>query len=150
MSVATNAAYAFSGDQAVLSADYVTLCREVWLPRPIHDQVEYEAALAAIAPLWGREHSMTPDQADWFGLATGLIADYEDSTEAAAEALPLAKRMSALLDAHGLTATDFARLLGLEPSMGSKLLHGTRQLTSAHIRVLAQHFALPADYFLQP
>jgi hypothetical protein len=27
--------------------------------------------------------------------------------------------------------------------------YGTRQLTMAHIRKLARHFALPADYFLE-
>ena len=55
---------------------------------------------------------------------------------------------AALLDAHGMKAADFGRLLELEPSMGSKLINGTRQLTAAHIRALAAHFALPAEYFL--
>jgi antitoxin component HigA of HigAB toxin-antitoxin module len=120
----------------------------VWLPRPIHDKVEHEAALDAIAPLWGREHSMTADQADWFALVTDLIADYEDRTEKKAKPLPLTKRLAALLDAHAMTAADFGRLLGLEPSMGSKLINGTRQLTAAHIRALSEHFALSAEFFL--
>ena len=91
---------------------------------------------------------MTADQADWFTLITGLIADFEDRTEENAELLPLAKRLAALLDAHGMKAADFGRLLKLEPSLGSKLINGTRQLTAAHIRTLAAHFALPAEYFL--
>ena len=131
-----------------LPTDYATLCRAVWLPRPIHDKAEHEAALAAIAPLWGREHSMTADQADWFALVADLIADYEDSTEKKAKPLPLAKRLGALLDAHDLTAADFGRLLDLEPSMGSKLINGTRQLTASHIRALSARFAMPAEYFL--
>jgi antitoxin component HigA of HigAB toxin-antitoxin module len=131
-----------------LPADYATLCRDVWLPRQIHDKSDHEAALAAIAPLWGREHSMTADQADWFALAADLIADYEDATEKKPKPLPLAKRLAALLDAHAMTAADFGRLLGLEPSMGSKLVNGTRQLTAAHIRTLSAHFALSAEFFL--
>ena len=131
-----------------LPADYATLCRNVWLPRPIHDKAEHEAALAAVGPLWGREHSMTADQADWFALVTDLIADLEDRTGKKAKPLPLAQRLAALLDAHGMKAADFGRLLDLEPSMGSKLINGTRQLTAAHIRALAAHFALPAEYFL--
>ena len=131
-----------------LPTDYAALCRDVWLPRPIHDKAEHEAALAAIAPLWGREHTMTADQADWFALVTDLIADYEARTEKKAKPLPLAKRLAALLDAHAMTAADFGRLLGLEPSMGSKLINGTRQLTAAHIRALSDHFALSAEFFL--
>ncbi|MCB1228079.1 MAG: hypothetical protein KDK99_19900 [Verrucomicrobiales bacterium] len=42
------------------------------------------------------------------------------------------------------------RLLNLEASMGSKILKGTRQLTADHVRKLARHFALSADYFLEP
>jgi len=131
-----------------LPTDYADLCRAVWLPRPIHDKAEHEAALDAIAPLWGREHSMTADQADWFALVTDLIADYEDRTEKKAKPLPLAKRLATLLDAHAMTAADFGRLLGLEPSMGSKLINGSRQLTAAHIRTLSAHFALSPEFFL--
>ncbi len=131
-----------------LPNDYATLCRDVWLPRPIHDKGEHVAALNAIAPLWGREDSMTVDQADWFALVTDLIADYEDRTEKKAKPLPLAKRLAALLEAHSMTAADFGRLLELEPSMGSKIVKGTRQLTAAHIRKLSAHFALSAEFFL--
>lgn len=133
---------------SALPADYATLCREVWLPRPIHDKVEHQAALAAIEPLWGREKTMGRDQADWFTLAADLIARYEAETEAPAAPLPLARRLSGLLEAHGMTSADLARLLGLDASMGSKIVHGTRQLTAAHVRTLADHFALSADYFL--
>lgn len=131
-----------------LPADYAALCRDVWLPRPIHDKAEHQAALAAIEPLWGREKTMSRDQADWFALVTDLVAQYEAGTEPPAAALPLARRLSGLLEAHGMTAADLARLLGLDASMGSKIVHGTRQLTAAHVRTLSDHFALSADYFL--
>lgn len=131
-----------------LPTDYATLCRAVWLPRRIHDKADHEAALAAIAPLWGREHSMTADQADWFALVADLIADYEDSIEKKSKPLPLAKRLGALLEAHDMRAADLGRLLDLEPSMGSKLINGTRQLTASHIRALSARFAMPAEYFL--
>jgi antitoxin component HigA of HigAB toxin-antitoxin module len=131
-----------------LPEDYTSLCRSVWLPRPIHDKAEHAAALAAIETLWGHEENMNADQADWFKLVADLIADYEVRTGPKRKPLPLARRLAALLDAHGMTAADLARLLNLEASMGSKIMNGTRQLTAAHIRKLAHHFALPADYFL--
>ncbi len=133
---------------AALPSSYATLCRAVWLPRPIHDKTEHAAALAAIEPFWGHETGMNEDQADWFKLVADLIADYEDRAGPKRKPLPLARRLAGLLEAHGMTAADLGRLLDLEASMGSKIMNGSRQLTAAHIRKLARHFALPADYFL--
>jgi antitoxin component HigA of HigAB toxin-antitoxin module len=132
-----------------LPADYGTLCRAVWLPRPIRDKADHAAALAAIEPLWGHEKAMNQDQADWFEMVADLIADYEASTEKKAKPLPVTKRLAGLLEAHGMRAADLGRLLELEASMGSKIVNGTRQLTTAHIRKLARHFALPVDYFME-
>lgn len=129
--------------------DYDTLCHRGWLPRPIRDKVDHAAALAAIEPLWGHEEDMTQDQADWFELVAGLVADYEASMEKKAKPLPVTARLAGLLEAHQMKAADLGRLLELEPSMGSKIVNGARQLTASHIRKLARHFALPADYFLQ-
>ncbi len=82
-----------------MPADYGTLCRRVWLPRPIRDKADYAAALAAIEPLWGHEKSMTQDQTDWFELVAGLIAEHEASTEKKAKPLPVTKRLAGLLEA---------------------------------------------------
>jgi antitoxin component HigA of HigAB toxin-antitoxin module len=131
-----------------LPADYGALCRDVWLPRPIRDKLEYQNALAAIEPLWGHEKTMNRDQADWFALVADLVAQYEDSKAKPAPALPLARRLAGLLEAHSMAAADLARLLGLYASMGSKIINGTRQLTAAHVRALSEHFGLSADYFL--
>jgi len=133
-----------------LPDDYASLCRAVWLPRPIHDKAVLTAALAAIEPLWGHEEAMNTDQADWFKLVADLIGEYEDSTAPKRKTPPLARRLAGLLEAHAMTAADLGRLLDLEASMGSKIMNGTRQLTATHIRKLARHFALPADYFLEP
>jgi antitoxin component HigA of HigAB toxin-antitoxin module len=131
-----------------LPADYGELCRSVWLPRPIRDKADHAAALAAIHPFWGHETAMNQDQSDWFELVADLIADFEARTEKKAKPLPVTQRLAGLLEAHGMKAADLGRLLELEPSMGSKILHGTRQLTTAHIRKLAHHFAMPVGYFL--
>ena len=129
--------------------DYAELCREVWLPRPLHDQTDYEAALAALEPFWGHEQTMNQDQTDWFSLVASLIGDYEDTVETKPKALSAEQRLAALLAEHKLTAADLARLLELEPSMGSKLLNGTRRLTASHIVILAKRFTMPAEYFLK-
>ena len=53
-----------------------------------------------------------------------------------------------LLDAHGLTGSDLARLLGVHPSMGSKVLRCERSLTVDHIKRLAEHFNVRPEVFL--
>ncbi len=131
-----------------MPGDYATLCRSVWLPRPIRDKADHKAALAAIEPLWGHESNMNQDQTDWFELAADLIADYETATDKPVKSRPVTERLAGLLETHGMKAVDLGQLLNLEASMGSKILNGTRQLTTLHIRKLARHFCLPADYFL--
>ncbi len=53
-----------------------------------------------------------------------------------------------LLDAHGMTGADLARLLGVHASMGSKLLRGERKLTADHLRTLTARFGVEASLFL--
>lgn len=131
-----------------LPRDYCALCRGVWLPRPIRDRADYQAALDALAPFWGHEKAMSRDQTDWFALVADLVAEWENAHARKSPPLSLAKRLTGLLDAHGMSAADLGRRLDLEASMGSKIINGTRQLTADHIRRLSAHFSLPADYFL--
>jgi antitoxin component HigA of HigAB toxin-antitoxin module len=91
---------------------------------------------------------MTRDQSDWFELVANLISDYESGTKEKVKPLPVTKRLIGLLEAHAMKAADLGRLLELEPSMGSKIVNGTRHLTTAHIRKLVRHFALPAGFFI--
>ena len=53
-----------------------------------------------------------------------------------------------LLDANGMNASDLARLLGIHPSMGSKILKGERSLTVEHLRKLAERFNVRPELFM--
>jgi len=48
----------------------------------------------------------------------------------------------------GWSASDLGRFLGLDATMGNKILRGERKLTAEHIRKLSRHFSLAAEYFL--
>lgn len=54
-----------------------------------------------------------------------------------------------LLDEHGMSAADLARLLGVHRSMGSKLLKGERALTARHLQILSDRFKVSAELFLE-
>ena len=77
-----------------------------------------------------------------------LIEDYEDTYHGlgVSEKTPL-ERLAALVSEARLSASDLGRLLG-NRSLGSLLLTGRRELSKAHIRILAEHFKLNAGYFL--
>ena len=45
-----------------------------------------------------------------------------------------------LLAENDMSASELARLLGIHPSMGSKILKGERSLTVEHLRKLANRF----------
>ena len=53
-----------------------------------------------------------------------------------------------LLDENDMNASDLARLLGVHPSMGSKILKGERSLTVKHLRKLADRFKVGPELFI--
>ena len=130
-----------------LPRDYRGLC-ELHLPRPIHDRVGYANALEMVAALAGFEERFTRDQSDYFELLTDLVHGYEEEEEKNAPALPFKARLRHLLESAGWSASELGRFLGLDATMGNKILRGERSLTAAHIRKLCAHFSLRAEYFL--
>jgi len=130
--------------------EYRHLC-DLYLPRPIHDKVGYENALEIAEPMAGFETQFTRDQGDYFELLTDLILAYEEEHEKGLpgkEELPFRERLKALLDSAGWSASDLGRFLGLDATMGNKILREERHFTSGHIRKLSRHFSLNAEYFL--
>jgi len=133
---------------ATLPKDYRHLCN-LCLPRPIHDKVGYENALEIAEAMAGFESRFTRDQEDYFELLTDLILAYEEEQEDAPEkALPLRERIRSLMESSGWNASDLGRFLGLDATMGNKILRGDRKLTAEHIRKLSRHFSLRAEFFL--
>jgi antitoxin component HigA of HigAB toxin-antitoxin module len=131
---------------AALPKDYAGLCR-ILMPRPIHDQVEFENVTEITDAMAG--HSLTPDQEDYFDLLCRLIENYDQ--ERAQLDTPKVTALDALqhlLDANDMSAADLARLLGVHRTLGAMILRGERQLTLAHVRTLAKRFCVSADLFL--
>lgn len=115
--------------------------------RPIHNDVELEQASEIIDNLAG--HELNVDQTDYLDVLSTLVEAYEtahypldDPTICGLDAL------RALLDDHGMSAADLARLLGVHRSMGSKLLKGERALTARHLQILSDRFKVSASLFL--
>ena len=126
--------------------DYTELCSN-YLPRPIHDDNEYEDSLNAIQELMGFESRLTPGQTDYIEAISTFIEQYEKNhikwpQTKSNEAL------SYLLHEHGMNGGDLANLLKMDPSMGNKILRGDRNLTVNHIRKLSLHFSVSPELFI--
>ena len=76
-------------------------------------------------------------------LFVGELADLQRSLDA----ITAIDSLKFLLGQHGMSGGDLGRLLG-NRQLGSAILRGDRQLSKAHIRTLADHFAVSADLFL--
>src|SRR6266542_3599821 len=89
-----------------LPKDYAALCW-VFLPRPIHDAVDYANVVEVTDAMVLWHQDFTRDQADYFELLCSLIEDYD------AEHVKWAKVkgrdiLQHLLDEHKLAAADLS------------------------------------------
>ena len=117
-------------------AELVGLC----MPRPLHDDVDYRNALTVLDAMAG--FKMNVDQQDYFDAIATFIEKYEAQHHAIDDAkLTPVELIRSLIAEHGMSESDLGRLLG-DRSLGHRMLSGERELSKAHIRVLAKHFGL--------
>lgn len=131
---------------AALPKDYVELCRNILLPRPIRDRSHYRDTVAVTDAMAG--HRLNRDQADYFELLCDLIKSWERDHEPRLPASTPLQTLHHLLEANDMTGTDLGRLLGVSRSQASRVISGERQLTPAHIVTLARRFRLNPAAFL--
>ncbi len=111
-----------------------------FMPRPLHDEVDYCNALAVLDSMAG--FKMNADQEDYFEAIATFIEKYEARHHAigGSKMTPM-ELIRALMDEHGMNESDLGRLLG-DRSLGHRILSGERELSKVHIRVLSRNFSL--------
>ena len=114
-------------------------------PRPIHDAVDYDNAMEFVMAMAG--HKLTPDQEDFLQVLSEMILQYDQEHDVPLKRGTPRQRLKYLVDQAGMSASDLGRLLGSR-GLGSLLLTGKRELSKVHIRRLAEHFKIRADYLL--
>lgn len=124
---------------------YEELC-QLYLPRPIHYRDEYKIASKIVD--WIAVRAVNSDQEDYASVMGDLVNEYES------EHLPQPRRASGLevlellMEEHGVTTRQLGQILGVNESMGSKILNGRRSITVAHAKKLAKTFGVTAAVFL--
>jgi HTH-type transcriptional regulator/antitoxin HigA len=118
----------------------------LFMPRPLHDEVDYRNALDVLDAMAG--FKLNVDQDDYFDAIATFVEKYEAEHHAiGGAAMTPVQLIRALMDEHGMNESDLGRLLG-DRSLGHRILRGERELSKVHIRVLASHFRLnPAALF---
>ncbi len=118
----------------------------IYLPRPIHDEVELENALEMVELMAG--HDLTDDQRDYLEILSSQIEVYEEAQHPVKNPRwSVQRKLRYLMEESAMNVSDLGRLVG-DRTLGSRLLSGERQLSKTMIRKLCQHFKLSADYFL--
>jgi len=116
------------------------------LPRPIHDKVAYDNAVEVVHALAG--HKLNHDQDDYLAIMARLVEDYESENVPEPKPEDGIEALKFLLKENSLTADDLAEIIEVNRSIAYRILKGTRNLTTDHIKKLADRFAVSADLFL--
>ena len=110
------------------------------MPRPLHDDVDYRNALAVLDAMAG--FKMNRDQEDYFEAVAIFVEKYETQHHALDDPkMPPVDLIRSLMREHQMSDSDLGRLLG-DRSLGHRILTGQRELSKAHIRILADYFRL--------
>jgi HTH-type transcriptional regulator / antitoxin HigA len=118
----------------------------LFMPRPLHDKVDYRNALAVLDTMAG--FKMNADQEDYFEAIATFVEKYEARHHAIEDSMTPVQLIRSLMKEHDMSESDLGRLLG-DRSLGHRILSGERELSKAHIHTLAEHFALNPAALLQ-
>ncbi len=117
-------------------------------PQAIMDDVQYDNTVEMIDRLMAAG-KLTGGQELYLETLVQLVQAYEAKQHAIDTAdLSGIDALRHLLAENGMSASDLARLLGVHPSMGSKILKGKRSLTVGHLRKLAERFKVRPELFM--
>lgn len=115
--------------------------------RPVHDEVDLANATEVIDALAG--HKLNPDQEAYLEALSTLVEAYEEEHHPFDDSkITGLQALKYLLEENGLSAAGLARLLGVDRSLGVRILAGERRLTADHLRILSKRFKVSADLLL--
>jgi HTH-type transcriptional regulator/antitoxin HigA len=116
-------------------------------PHVIRNERDYDKVIEFVDKLLARP-KLTNGQTEFFETWSVLIAAYEEQRHAVdTDGMHGLDALKYLVKEKGMTASDLGVLLG-NRSLGSKILRGERELSKAHLRILAERFKVEPGLFL--
>ena len=118
----------------------------MFMPKAIHDQIDYENTVEVIDALAG--HELSDEQELFLDTLSTLVEAYEDEHHALkTSGLSPVEALKFLMEEHGMTAADLGKLLG-ERTLGSKILRGDRKIGLKYAKSLAKKFRVDLSLFI--
>jgi HTH-type transcriptional regulator/antitoxin HigA len=108
---------------------------------------EYDQAVEVAKKL--SLYALNDDQEKYFDTLCVLIQAYEDQHPLDWPKMSGIDILKSLLEDHGMSISDFSRLIGVHRSIGTRILKGERNLTIAHIKALCERFKVGPEWFLE-
>lgn len=88
------------------------------------------------------------DQEDYLLILSGIVERYESETLPERRPVSGVAMLKYILDENSLTGDDLATILDVDRSVAYRILKGERGLTTTHVKVLRDRFAVSADLFV--
>lgn len=94
------------------------------------------------------EDQFNEDQGDYFAVI--FLVAFESSQRSQRDSNPRSplEMLKYLLGENGMTAADLSRLLGMDRTLGAKILRGERNPTVPHLRIPAERFKVSPALFI--
>jgi HTH-type transcriptional regulator/antitoxin HigA len=132
-------------DVEKLPKDYAGLVMS-FMPRAIHDRVDYDNTVEVIDVLAG--HDLSDDQELYLDTLSTLVEAYEEEHHRIeTRGLEPVEALKFLMEEHGMSASDLGKLLG-ERTLGSKILRGERKIGVKYAKKLAKRFGVELGVFV--
>ena len=125
---------------------YRELC-QLYLPRPVHNDEEDEAATAMMNAL-AVFPKLNAEQRDYLEVLSEFVDAYDQTKPVRWPKVTGRDVLKHLLVEHGLNGAGLSHILGGSRNLGAMILRGERNLTLAHVRKLAAHFQVSAEAFI--
>jgi len=118
------------------------------MPTLIETELEHKRALAMVRRLMATDKPLNTEQGKYLRLVAHLVQDYERAKHPP-EKVSGIDMLEVMMEEHGKTAADIARLLGLTRSMATRILKGQHTLTWNHAQTLSEHFGVKPEFFME-
>jgi HTH-type transcriptional regulator / antitoxin HigA len=117
----------------------------LYLPRPIHDQIERENATEVAD--WIAIRANNKDQLDYIEMLGDQLDKYENSGKPD-KTSPL-EILNYLVEENGVTTRELGKILGIDHSVAARILRGERSITVDHAKSLGARFKMDPKAFLK-